>query len=787
MPVSPLKSWLTGCRERKPLLVSAGLLALGMFVYWQVPSFPFITLDDPDYVTENEIVLQGLSSQGVAWAFSSTHASNWHPLTWLSHMLDAQLYGTNPRGHHLTNLLLHLCSSVLLFHVLRSMTAALWRSAFVAGVFLVHPLHIESVAWVAERKDLLSGLFFVLALWAYIRYVRSTSPASEGPRSIPGSQQSALRYILVLLLFAGGLMSKPMLVTFPFVLLLLDFWPLQRWNLWKSKSQSVLASQFPTANVSGLLLEKIPFLILSAASSVITFIAQRAGGAVSSFENLPLSDRLANALASLLAYIRKSVWPDSLAIFYPYTKPGAPELVLALLLVTAITSAAIFYRKRCPAIFTGWFWFVGMLVPVIGIVQVGEQSMADRYMYLPMIGLLLAVCWPVADFLKSRPAIPPALLPLAAVGILTAFSAAAYRQMTVWRSGEALFEHAISVTTSNHVAHSSLAATHLQRGRVDLAAHHFSRAAAINPGYLPAIFGLAKVYETKALFEPAENLLRAAVAAHPNSAPAHYNLAVILAIRGFSDEARALYEKVLALDPGHGRAHNNLSSLLLVDGRTDDALHHAKIALRLLPQSAEAHFNLGNALFLKNQPTAAADHYRRALNANPDLAPARLNLAKALIRANQPIQAEPELKSFLQAEPANLEAHQLLVSILLGQRRSSEAITEFRRATMAMGQRPELLNNLAWLLATDPDPVNRNPAEALSLARKASELTSGTNVSMLNTLAAAYAGAGDFANAVETQERARDLALKANDETSVRQSEDRLRLYRTRKPFISHP
>ena len=438
------------------------LLAVAV-VYWRVTDCEFIGFDDGQYVVENPHVHAGLSAQSVTWAFTTTAASNWVPLTWLSYMLDYELYGLNPRGYHLTNLLLHLASSALLLLVLWRTTGARGCSAFVAALFALHPLHVESVAWVAERKDVLCGFFFMLTLWAYTRYAERDFTLG--------------RYGLVLLFLGLGLMAKPMLVTVPAVLLLLDFWPLGR---------------FERTRLRTLLLEKVPLLLLAVCAAVPTWLIQASSSATGLVENLGLDLRVGNALLAYVHYIVHFFWPRGLAVFYPH--PGADVsigwAIAAGLLLLGVSVLVLRSTPRRPYLALGWLWYLGMLVPVIGLVQVGEQAMADRYTYLPMIGLTIAVAWGAPDLLERwRPR--PELVAAATGLVLVTLASLTWVQIGYWRNSVTLFEHALRVTQDNHLAHTNLGVALTERGEHERAIHHYEQALRIKPDYVAAHFNLA--------------------------------------------------------------------------------------------------------------------------------------------------------------------------------------------------------------------------------------------------------------------------------------------------------
>ena len=439
------------------------LLALGTLVlYWPVRGYDFVQYDDNEYVFDNPVVKSGLSWWGLVWSFVDAHVSNWHPLTWLSHMLDCQVFGLNAGGHHLVNVALHCANAVLLFLLLRSLTGAFWRSAFVAALFAWHPLHVESVAWISERKDVLSGLFFMLTMWAYVRYAKS---------KIKNSKIRQRRWYGATLLFlALGLLSKPMLVTVPFVLLLLDFWPLNRFQ----PSVSSLSR--------ALLIEKVPFFCLSAVICLITIFAQKSGGAITSAVGWPA--RIENVLVGYLAYLEKLFWPRDLSVLYlrPQTVPAA-ALMLAVLILSGISIAVLVNLRRRPYLAVGWLWFVGMLLPVSGLVPIGLQLIADRYTYLPSIGLFIMLTWGATDLgamLFTQPA-RQFVGAFAAVAVVSACAVLSSQQLTFWQNTETLMGHALRLDPDNYVAHSDLGIYLLRQGQTNEARFHFERARELDP------------------------------------------------------------------------------------------------------------------------------------------------------------------------------------------------------------------------------------------------------------------------------------------------------------------
>jgi protein O-mannosyl-transferase len=502
------------------------LAAVTWIVFGQTLWHDFINYDDPRYVYENTNITSGLSFGGIAWAFTHIHSTNWHPLTTISHMLDCQLFGLRAGWHHFTNVLLHTVAGILLFLALAKMTGALWRSAFAAAVFAIHPLRVESVAWIAERKDMLSGVFFMLTLLAYLHYTR-----------LP----SLRRYLVVVFVLACGLMSKPMLVTLPFVLLLLDYWPLDR-----------IRGQFWMR-----LLEKLPLVALSAISSIATLVAQK--GAVGWTEDLPIFERINNAVVSYILYIWQMFWPARLAVFYPHPENALPpwEIIASLLLLICITAVAIALRKQRPYLITGWLWYLGMLVPVIGLVQVGWQGRADRYTYLPQIGLYIAVTWAVADLTASWRR-QRTILSVAALLVVGVLSFCAFVQTSYWRDSETLFKRTLAITRNNDVAENNLGIVFLAQGKLD----------------------------------EAISLLQAAVALRPENSPAHENLAKALIQKGEVADALVHYQKLLELQPDNIEVHNIVGTVLVQQHRIRDGVEEWQKVLAIQPDNGNAMSNL---------------------------------------------------------------------------------------------------------------------------------------------------------------------------------------------------
>ena len=578
-PKSP--EHLTGLNGKSAVLGVCVLLVVAvLLVFGRTLRYDFVNYDDDQYFYANPQVQHGLTGSSVAWAFQSTYAANWHPLTWLSLMLDVEMFGPGPAGPHLTNLLLHAANTVLLFLLLRRMTGAYWRSAFVAALFGLHPLHVESVVWVSERKDVLSGLFFMLTLLMYARYVQGvtsgtwrvtrTEAATAVPDTSRVTRHTSLFYVLALLFFALGLMSKPMLVTLPFVLLLLDYWPLERF--------AICDLRFA---IRSLAWEKIPFFVLSATSCVVTFVAQK--GAVQPLAHISLGIRAVNATVSYARYLYKMFWPVNLAIPYPHHGYWPFWLFgLSAALILAAVMFAIQFRRKFPFLITGWFWYLGMLVPTIGLVQVGMQSMADRYTYLPLIGVFILLAWGAGE-LFERWRLPTLAIRGLALLILTASTVRTMDQLRYWQNSGTLFCHTIAVTKNNHIAYNNLGEYYFCQGQLDEAIDDYCKAIQIRPSYDDALNNLGAALAVKGELDEAIARIREAIRYSPDRADAYYNLGNVFIMQHKLDEAAIAYTEALRLKPDYPEAHNNLANVLLTQGHRDAAVQHYREALRLNP------------------------------------------------------------------------------------------------------------------------------------------------------------------------------------------------------------
>jgi Flp pilus assembly protein TadD len=578
------------------------LISSTLLVFWQVRNFSFLNYDDSDYVSANTQVLNGLTRDGVVWAFTTNRSANWHPLTWLSHMLDCQLFGANPGRMHLMNLILHLANTLLLFAVLRKMTGTLWPSAFVAAAFAIHPMHVESVAWIAERKDVLSTLFLLLTLVAYVSYVK---------------RRGLVRYVLAVLLFALGLLAKPMLVTLPFLLLLLDYWPLGRFD----SPQTIKASSRQKRRLSPAhdkrrllyraIIEKIPFIALSVVSSVITFLVQMKGSAVAHIDILPLKVRTANAFLSYARYIGKLFWPQNLAVFYPFDANSFAFLQVAMcvLLLLVISIFVIRFGRNQKYLPVGWFWFVGTLVPVIGFVQVGMQALADRYTYISYIGLFIMIAWGLPELLSKWPQRKNAL-GLSMVIVLTTLGICTHQQVSFWNNSFTLFSHAIEVTQNNYIAHNNLGVACNGVGRYQDAIDAYKQAIRINPDYAEAHYNLGVACGKLGRGTDEIEAYKQAIRIKPDYAKVYVNLGVSYEDLGRYQDAVETYKQVIRIKPYYADAYVNLGVTYYKLGRYQDAVEPYKQAIKIKPDFALAHYNLGVDYLVIGDKGAAVEEYK---------------------------------------------------------------------------------------------------------------------------------------------------------------------------------
>jgi Tfp pilus assembly protein PilF len=698
----------TGAR----LAVAAGIVVLVWAVFAQVRHHDFVNYDDRIYVVENPMLKRGLGPDTLARAFRP-YENNWIPLTWISLQVGHALHGMSPAGFLLSNVALHAASAVLLFALLLQCTGALGRSAFVAAVFAVHPLHVESVAWVSERKDALSGLFFMLTLWAWVRYAR---------------QPGIARYAAVLLALALGLMAKPMLVTLPLVLLLLDHWPLERLRRAPGRA----------------LWEKLPLLALAALAAGITFAVQRATGAMAGQESLPLGWRFANALDAQLAYLVHVFWPSGLAPFYPHPGRDLPlwRAGVAGALLLGITAATLRLWRSRPYAVVGWLWYLGMMLPVSGLVQVGLQARADRYTYLPLIGLSIAVAWGAHDLVRARRALAGA-----AALATAALAAVAWLQVDHWRDTGALFARAVAVTRDNYLAHHAVGTELLRAGRPEEARPHFEEALRIKPSWPGAHFGLAEA----------------------------------LSAEGEHAAALARYQAGLRLAPRNLRGRIGYGKALADAGRYEEAIHQLRRALRKARgrQAARAHALLARSLAASDDLDGALEHYRTALELDPGYAEAHANFGSALLRAGRLVEAESELRRSLELGADSTGLRLALAESARALGHDAAAAAHYQAALEREPGSRAAANNLGWLLATHPRL--RDPQRAVEVT---SAFAASDEPALLDTLAAAYAAAGRYADAVAAAERAVDLAGSRGDAALAADIRSRLALYRSGRPYV---
>ena len=641
-------------------------------VFWRLSTHGFINLDDAHYVIKNPHVKAGLTKKGVIWAFTTFHAANWHPLTWLSHMLDCQIYGSKPGGHHFTNVLFHIANTLLLFLVFNRMTRRLWPSAFVAALFALHPLHVESVAWVAERKDVLSTFFWMLTMWTYVRYTES-----------PGIG----RYLSVLFFFALGLMAKPMLVTLPFVLLLLDYWPLGRFGMSQS-GDTVISQNHQSKNTSDRrwlvahpIREKVPFLALSVLSSVITLVAQQSGEAVARLDVLPLGMRIANALVAYVSYVGKMIWPQHLAVFYPYlpSELAMWRVAGSGLLLVSISALLMRAARRYRCLVTGWLWYLGTLVPVIGLVQVGAQSMADRYTYVPLIGLFVMVAWGVSG-LTARWRYRRMVLAMSTGMLLSGLTIGTWLQVGHWKTSITLWKHALNVTDNNFDAHNGLARALADEGKLDEAIGHFSKALSIDPDLADAHNGLGGALAEQGKLDEAMGHFSKALSIDPDFAEAHNNVGSLFSRQGKLDEAIGHFLQALRIEPDFAGAHTNLGIVLAYQKKFDEAIGHFSEALRIEPDLADAHNGLGRVLADQGKLDEAIGHFSKALSIDPDFAEAHNGLGGSLAHQGKLDEAMGHFSKAVRIKPDYAQAHYNLGLALAEKGRFDEAIGCFSKA-----------------------------------------------------------------------------------------------------------
>jgi protein O-mannosyl-transferase len=803
------------------VLAICGLLLLAVIViYGQTATHDFVYFDDPEYVSDNKHVMEGLTGAGIVWAFTQNEVSaQWYPCTMLSLMADVQM--VKPREGppnlaklagrmHVTNLLLHAANSLILFLLLRAMTGSVWRSACVAALFAIHPLHVESVAWITERKDVLSGLFGLLALWAYVGYARRPSVA---------------RYLLVFTALAAGLMSKPILVTWPFLLLLLDYWPLRRQGAGSRR------------DLRWLILEKIPLLALAAASASVTFLAQRSGGAVVTLETVSLFERIARATVLYVGYLGKTFWPVNLCPVYIEDPLGSnwSALGAAVLLALLTAAAAWAARRGQPWWIVGWFWFLGTLVPTIGLVQAGLQVRADRFLYLPQIGILIALTWAVGRkqgagshpegtrqggkqvtfFLPAPSRVPSGWLPALLFSLtLSALAVRSWQQTHCWRDSVTLWSQSLAVTPKNVVAlhnlaeflgqnrhdvdaiakfrlalkadpsfaetHYALASLLARCGQFDESIAEYRIALQINSGYTAAETGLGEALFARGNYAEAADHFRAAMKLEPRNANICNNLGKSLLSLGQFPEAAAAFQQALKIDPNSAPVWNNFAGLLSKVGRLPAAVAGYRRAIEINPGFAEAHKNLALVLDTLGQRAEAVEHFRKALTINPNFVEAHNSFGALLMEQGEVPEAIDHFRRAIAINPKFDLPHANLGQALSRQRQYAAAANEFRTFLRFQPNHAVVLGWLAWLLATAPEDAVRNGKEAVALAEKAAAQGSPES---LDALAAAYAECRRFPEAVETARKAKKAAEDGKNQSLAAAIDARLKLYEAGKPY----
>jgi tetratricopeptide (TPR) repeat protein len=792
---------------RRDTIISLLLVAVTVCIYWSVGTHDFTHYDDPDYVTENPHVQAGLTASGIVWAFSKTvseEGTYWHPVTWLSHMLDCEIFGLRPGPQHLMNLAFHAANVVLLYFVLLRLTGSPLRSAMVAALFALHPLQVDTVAWIAERKNVLSTLFWLLTTLAYVRYAR---------------KPDTRRYALVFVLYALGLMSKPMLVTVPCVLLLLDYWPLRRvqakWAIPQTAGAS--APEFVAATPGRLIIEKLPLFALALISGIITIIGHQRIGLLATTEQLPLSGRFISSLVSYAAYLKKAVWPADLAVFYPLPKHWpVQEIVGAAVVLAIVTILALKFLRQKPFLAVGWFWFLGTLVPVIGILQVSDQAMADRWAYVPLIGMFVVVVWAASDLLSGRP-YAKQVLSVSAAAVLITLAVVTHRQLGYWQDTKTLFQHALAVTTNNAVAHNGLGDELYHEGKYKESEAEFLEALRIAPNSLRSLSGLGVLYFHEGNTDKAMSYFNTVLQKNPHYSDAHYELGNIFASQGKYAEAADQYAAAIRSRPDLADAHNNLGAMLLRLGRQSEAMDEFKTALRLRPNFPEAHVQLGRLLASMGRRDAARLEFEEAVRLKPDFVFARIQLGLILGQSGEINAAVVQFLDAIKYDPTNATAFYnlgaayaaekrldlaadnfaraarldpndadtqgRLAAVLAVQGKSAEAARAYREALRLKPDWPNALRDLAWLLATDPKPEIRNGEDAVKFAEHANALAPKPDARFLEALDVAYAEAGRFDDAIKTAEKVQQLATAAKQTNVADRATQRIALYKAGKPY----
>ena len=687
----------------KVILICLFLTIAVFAVYWQAAGFDFVNFDDPFYVKDNSVVGQGLTLDGIKWAFTSLYVSNWHPLTWISHMLDVQFFGMTPGLHHLTNVVIHMLNTILLFILFKNMTGALWRSAAVAALFALHPLHVESVAWISERKDVLSTLFWILTVMGYLWYI---------------NHRSIRRYLVVVALYIFGLMSKPMLVTLPFVLLLLDFWPLNRLDMRSDDSDNhnsyIVESGISWYKVSFLVTEKIPLIVLAVISSSVTFFAQQTGGSVISGQTIHLGTRITNAVISYIAYIEKMLLPLNLAAFYPYPRTfHLPEIILCILLLLMITGFTLMFARKLPSLVVGWFWYLGTLVPVIGIVQVGAQSMSDRYTYIPLVGIFLMVVWSIADLLiqwrYGRYA-----LGISFASVLALLMWASWTQTGYWKSSETLFRHALDVTDNNDFAHYNLGVALFDKGDNSGAMKQYEESLRINQHNASAHTNLGNLLYLKGNADDAIGHYLEALKIDPHKADVYYNLGTVYYHKGNIHKAIQCFEIAVKEKPGYIQAMEKLETAKIQQANFPDPISSLQRSIMQDPSNPMLYVSLGDAYRQNGEYNEAIAQYQKAVSLQPKMIEAMYGLVLSYSSRQDYSKAVVELQNIRHLQPDNPEVYYNIACMYAKQNMTDESVAWLKQSINKGFHDWDLLKK-------DPDLANiRNTAFVNELIKNSS-------------------------------------------------------------------
>jgi tetratricopeptide (TPR) repeat protein len=717
---------------RYRLIIGFLLAAVTLAIYWPATRFEFTNLDDPEYVSDNRMVQAGLTWTSVKWALTSTKNALWLPVTRLAHVATWEVFGFNSGGHHLVNIVIHAINALLAFLVIERMTGAVARSAFVAALFAWHPLRVESVAWVAELKDVLAVMFWLLTMLCYLRFIKTRRMVDR---------------LTLIGTYALGLMCKPMLVTLPFALLLIDIWPLNRLRLpalFGGSPARPASDPPPSVTWRQAVVEKMPLFLMAFALCALTLLT-----ATKAMAPLPLSYRIANAFISYARYLGKIIYPVDLAALYPH--PGkwpTGQVVLAFGLCVVLSAAVVAMARKRPYVFSGWFWFVGILVPVIGLIQAGPQAMADRFTYLPSLGLTLIAVWAIAGIAPHLPFGRPGAAALGGL-VAVAYLAATHHQLAFWRNSITLFEHTLAVTSNNDIAHYNLAEAMGSKGMLAESIPHYEASIRINRNSDVSWNNLGVVYARLGQPDKAAEHYREATRINPKYGPAHFNSGLLHYFQQRMDDALAEFNEALRLSPDHYQARCWIGRVYVEQGRLDDARQSFLRSLELNSQYHEAHYELGVLMMNQGETAAAIQHLRKVIQLQPDYTAAYGKLGLALASSRQP----------------------------------AEAITQYRQALSLEPDAVEPLNNLAWLLATDPNPSIRNGTEAVRLASRACEVTSNQIPALIGTLAAAFAEASQFEEASRSARLAADVATRFGQTNIAEKNLELQKLFEQRKPF----